>query len=95
MADINLGRKTSRDGRGLDGKPFNLPHTRCDSLALDVLRETLGLNRVILMHFLVAGEGLHHLDVPAQRRGVFYSKALVPGDKNGKTITLHQSVRAV
>lgn len=82
---------------GLDVETVNLERTRCDSLALDVFRESPGLSGVLLMHFLVGGEGLHHLDVSVQRGGGFYSKALVPGERNGGGgggITLHQFVRA-
>lgn len=36
------------------------------SLAPDVVRELLGLSRLVLMHPLVGGEGLHHADVSTQ-----------------------------
>lgn len=63
MADINLGQKTSRDGGVWT---WNLWHMRWDSLALDFVRETLGLNGVLVMQFPVGREGLHQLDVSAQ-----------------------------
>lgn len=59
-----------------------------DSLAQDVVRETFGLNGVFLKHFLVGGEGLHHLDVATEQQGLFYLKTLVPGDDN----SVHQSL---
>lgn len=94
MVDINLRWKTSIDREGFGSRTlFSLSCMRCDSPALDVIRETFGFNRVVLKHFLVGGEGLHHLDVPTQRQGVFYMKMFVPGDKNKQKI-LHSFIRA-
>lgn len=48
------------------------------SLVPDVVRELLGLSRLVLMHMLVAGEGLHHADVSTQWHGPFDSETLIP-----------------
>lgn len=58
---------------------FNPPCEGPGSPALDVFRETFGLSGVVSKHFLVGGEGLHHLDVSTQRQGVLGQEALVPG----------------
>lgn len=57
------------------------------SLVPDVVRELLSLSRLVLMHLLVAGEGLHHADVCTQWHGPFDSETLIPdgGDKNVRT----------
>lgn len=57
------------------------------SLVPDVVRELLGLSRLVLMHLLVAGEGLHHADVSTQWHGPFDLETLIPdgSDKNVRT----------
>lgn len=57
------------------------------SLVPDVVGELLGLSRLVLMHILVGGEGLHQADVSAQWHGPFDSDILIPdgGDKNVRT----------
>lgn len=88
MVDTNLGWKTSGDKGYGHRALFNFTCMRRDSLAQDVVRETFGFNGVILKHFLVGGESLHHLDEATQRQGLFYLKTLVPGDDN----IVHQSL---
>lgn len=48
------------------------------SLAPNVVRELLSLSRLVLMHLLVAGEGLHHADVSTQWHSPFDSETLIP-----------------
>lgn len=57
------------------------------SLVPKVVRELLGLSRLVLMHRLVAGEGLHHADVSTQWHGPFDSEILIPegSDRNVRT----------
>lgn len=51
------------------------------SLVPDVIGETLSLSRVLLLQFLVAGEGLHHANISTQWHGSFYQQLLIPGHK--------------
>lgn len=49
------------------------------SLVPDMVREMFGLGGVLILQFLVAGEGLHHANILTQWQGSFRLQALVPG----------------
>lgn len=49
------------------------------SLVPDMVREMFGLSGVLILQFLVAGEGLHHANILIQWQGSFRLQALVPG----------------
>lgn len=51
------------------------------SLVTGFIRKTLSLNGVLLLQYLVAGESLHHADVPVEWRDPFYTETLIPGHK--------------
>lgn len=52
-----------------------------DSLVPDVIRKTFSLSRVVLLHLLVVGEGLHHANVSIQWHSPFYPETLIPDEK--------------